>query len=63
MQLSVNGEDRRLPEGTTVADVLGDRTRGVAVAVNREVVPRSTWSEAVLHDGDRVEILEAHQGG
>jgi sulfur carrier protein len=63
MQLSVNGEERQLPEGTTVSDVLGDRTRGVAVAVNREVVPRSAWSDAVLNDGDRVEILEAHQGG
>lgn len=63
MQISVNGEERRLPEGTTVADVLGDRTKGVAIAVNLEVVPHSTWSDAVLHDGDRVEILEAHQGG
>lgn len=63
MQLSVNGEDRRLPEGTTVAVLLGDRIRGVAVAVNREVVPGSTWSDAVLHDGDRVEILEGRQGG
>ncbi|HUF33218.1 MAG TPA: sulfur carrier protein ThiS [Acidimicrobiales bacterium] len=63
MKLSVNGEERQLPEGTTVADVLEDRTRGVAVAVNLEVVPRSTWSDAVLHAGDRVEILEAHQGG
>lgn len=63
MQLTVNGEDRSLPEGTTVADLLGDRTRGVAVAVNREVVPRSAWATAGLHDGDAVEILEARQGG
>lgn len=63
MLLSVNGEECRLPDGTTVADVVGDRTRGTAVAVNREVVPRSTWTRAVLHEGDQVEILGAHQGG
>lgn len=63
MHLTLNGEGRDLPDGATVADVLGERTRGVAVAVNEEVVPRSTWPEAMLHDGDRVEILEARQGG
>jgi sulfur carrier protein len=56
-------------------DVAGDQTvavlvaaitaerRGVAVAVNGEVVPRSMWAEAGLHDGDRVEVLSAAQGG
>jgi len=63
VQLTVNDEGRRLPDGATVADVVGDETKGVAVAVNEEVVPRSAWGAATLHDGDRVEILQAHQGG
>jgi sulfur carrier protein len=33
------------------------------VAVNGEVVPRSTWATASLRDGDRVEVLTAAQGG
>ena len=37
--------------------------RGVAVAVNGEVVPRSAWPVAALRDGDRVEVLTAAQGG
>ncbi len=37
--------------------------RGLAVAVNAEVVPRSAWSEFRLEEGDRVEILGASQGG
>ena len=37
--------------------------RGVAVAVNGTVVPRSAWSEVDLADGDRVEVLTAAQGG
>lgn len=63
MQLTVNDEGRQLPERSTVADVVGEPTRGVAVAVNQEVVPRSAWPAVALHAGDRIEILEAHQGG
>ena len=63
MQLTINGEVRDLADNATVAEVLGDRRRGVAVAVNREVVPRSAWSSAALHDGDHIEIVEVRQGG
>jgi sulfur carrier protein len=37
--------------------------KGIAVAVNDEVVPRSQWSAHELADGDRVEIIRATQGG
>jgi sulfur carrier protein len=37
--------------------------RGVAVAVNGEVVPRAAWAGTALRDGDRVEVLSATQGG
>jgi sulfur carrier protein len=37
--------------------------RGVAVAVDAEVVPRGQWEATELHDGARVEILRAIQGG
>ncbi|MEV0000952.1 sulfur carrier protein ThiS [Micromonospora sp. NPDC050980] len=66
MELIVNGTGRTLPDGATVADVVravtGQR-RGLAVAVNGEVVPRGGWSAGVLRDGDRVEVLSAAQGG
>ncbi len=38
-------------------------TRGVAVAVNGSVVPRSLWAETALSDGDDVEIVKIMQGG
>jgi sulfur carrier protein len=64
--VTLNGEARTLAAGTTVADLVadlaGDR-RGVAVAVNDEVVPRSEWDEHVVAPGDRVEVLKAVQGG
>ncbi|MFR9774687.1 sulfur carrier protein ThiS [Micromonospora sp. MS34] len=66
MQLIVNGAGREVPGGTSVADVVRtvtDQQRGLAVAVNGEVVPRGGWSATVLRDGDRVEVLSAAQGG
>jgi sulfur carrier protein len=63
VRVTVNGEEQHLADGSTVADLIGDRARGVAVAVNDEVVPRGLWSVTALHDGDRVEVLEPQQGG
>jgi sulfur carrier protein len=64
----VNGEPTELAEGATVADVLerldvNGRRRGLAVAVEAEVVPRSEWDARPLGAGDRVEVLNAIQGG
>ncbi|MER7418148.1 sulfur carrier protein ThiS [Micromonospora peucetia] len=66
MELTVNGVGRSLPGGSTVADLVRavtEQRRGLAVAVNGEVVPRTGWPAAVLRDGDRVEVLSAAQGG
>lgn len=66
MNVTVNGEERALEEATTIAQVVessGGGGRGVAVAVNGEVVPRSHWADRVLGSGDRVEILRAVGGG
>jgi sulfur carrier protein len=66
MTVLVNGEQRELQAETTVADVvrsLVDAERGVAVALDGEVVPRSAWTTTRLRDGDRVEVVRAVQGG
>jgi sulfur carrier protein len=62
----VNGDGRDLADGATVADAVAAVTgqaRGVAVAVNGEVVPRADWPRTRLRAGDRVEVLTASQGG
>jgi len=62
----VNGEPRSVAAGSSVRDLLeqlGLAGRRVAVAINRDVVPRSTHGQARLAPGDRVEILEAVGGG
>jgi len=68
MRVVVNGEDRRLRAGATVADVvrsldLAPDARGVAVALDGEVVVRGAWSSTVLSEGARVEVLGAIGGG
>lgn len=67
MNLIVNGEPSSVADATTVFDLVtalaGDQAHGVAVAVNDQVVPRSSWRETALADGDAVEILTAVQGG
>jgi thiazole synthase len=62
----VNGQYRELGEGATVESVVrevAESGRGVAVAVDGEVVPRGEWSARVLRDGEEVEVLHAVQGG
>jgi sulfur carrier protein len=66
MIVTVNGEARELPEGTTVASLLEQlaaRPRGIAVAVDGEVLPRGEWPARPLPDGARVEVVAAIQGG
>ena len=64
--ISVNGQPRDLAGATVaeVVDALGlPSQRGVAVAVDAEVVPRGEWPARVLPAGARVEVLSAMQGG
>jgi sulfur carrier protein len=66
MKLTVNGEPREAQAGTTVDQVVATVTgqpSGVAAAVNGEVVPRRTWPDTQLRDGDQVEVVTAVQGG
>jgi sulfur carrier protein len=64
--VNVNGEATGIRLGSTVRELLahlGMAGRRVAVAINREVVPRSLYDKVELSADDRVEILEAVGGG
>jgi sulfur carrier protein len=66
MRVLVNGEPTELESGATVEAVLASLDlpdRGVAVAVDAEVVPRGQWPAHELSEGARVEVLRAIQGG
>ena len=62
----VNGDEQ--PDAVSVAALLerlgiGEQARGVAVALDGEVLPRSQWPTAPLRPGMRVEVVGAIQGG
>jgi sulfur carrier protein len=64
--VTLNGEPRDLPDGSTVAQAVAELTAapsGVAAAVNGEVVPRGSWPVTPLRHGDQVEVVTAVQGG
>lgn len=66
LEVTLNGEPRRLDPASTlesVVELLGCGRRGVAVAINSEVVPRSSWATTTVVSGDRIEVLRAAQGG
>ena len=64
----LNGVPRELEAGATVASAVGATGAplgqgGLAVAVDGEVVPRGEWDGTALSEGQRVEVLQAVQGG
>jgi sulfur carrier protein len=67
VNVRVNGEPHVLQDGATVAEVVHalvqSAERGVAVALDGDVVPRSEWAATALVDGQHVEVLRAVQGG
>ncbi|MBV9338083.1 MAG: sulfur carrier protein ThiS [Solirubrobacterales bacterium] len=68
LYVTVNGDRQELPEGATVASIVAGlhnapEGRGIAVAVEGEVVPRAQWPSTALRNGTSLEVVVAVQGG
>ncbi len=68
MDVQINGTPHQFHEDAIEVEALLERLditqrKGVAVAVNDAVVPKSQWATHAVADGDRVEIIKATQGG
>jgi sulfur carrier protein len=66
MEITLNGAPHRLPEGSRVQDLVVALQLGqqaIAVAVNRQIVPRSQWQERSLQAQDQVDVVRAIGGG
>ena len=68
VRVSINGQAHQLDPGTTLATAIAmvpgaPGGRGVAAALDGEVVPRREWDETELADGARIELVVAVQGG
>jgi sulfur carrier protein len=68
MRVIVNGTETEMSDEATVVSVLehlgrGPAPKGVAVAINGEVVPKAAWTDTPLQAEDHVEVLTAVGGG
>ena len=69
MKIQINGQEQQFTEKTSLklTEILSEMDvnaqRGIAIAVNDRVIPKSQWSQAELADGDVIEIIRATQGG
>jgi sulfur carrier protein len=65
LEILINGE-KVVTASDVISEILTERSiglRGIAIAVNSNIVPRSEWSHTVVHQGDVVEIVTAASGG
>jgi len=66
MQITLNGTIKEIPEGCTaqqLVDSLDLQGKRLAMEINREIAPRSSFDSHVLQAGDQVEIVHAIGGG
>ncbi|MDQ1538708.1 MAG: sulfur carrier protein [Actinomycetota bacterium] len=66
MTITLNGSQREIADGTTVEQLVGVFSlppRGVALAMDGEVIPRPSWPSTLVVSGARVEVITAVQGG
>ncbi|MCP5353444.1 MAG: sulfur carrier protein ThiS [Chromatiales bacterium] len=66
MNVIVNGESHEIADNASMADLLAQLDlagQKLAVEVNLDIVPRSTYADHALRDGDQIEIVRAIGGG
>lgn len=67
MQITLNNKTQTVSENTSLYDIvfsqLGDKQKGIAVAVNDSVIPKANWEKYIIQSNDTVLIIKATQGG
>ena len=67
MEISINHIKTNVEENTSLTAVVatnsGENTKGIAVAVNENVVPKNEWDNTILQENDTIIIIKATQGG
>ena len=66
MKVTINNSQTEFPDGTTLRIVADEHRlpeKGVAMAVNNNMIPRDKWDSHVVNDGDNIVILKAFCGG
>lgn len=67
MEITINNQTQSVAEGTTVQAIvsaqLGEKQKGIAVAINNAVIPKQAWEQTLINNNDTILIIKATQGG
>jgi sulfur carrier protein len=67
MEITFNNTAHRIEDRATVMhllqQLLGDKQKGIAVAVNQTIIPKTKWNDVMLKHHDNVLVIKATQGG
>lgn len=67
MEITLNDQNQSVKENSSLNDLvlsqLGDKQKGIAVAVNDTVIPKSEWENHIIKSNDQILIIKATQGG
>lgn len=67
-KININGIEKQIDKITSLLEVVnaelnGKEPKGIAIALNDTIITKSKWSETILKDDDKIEIVHAVQGG
>jgi sulfur carrier protein len=66
MEITVNNDLKTINDSSLHAlinQLLGDKTKGIAVAINQTIIPKAQWESTTLKEKDNVLVIKATQGG
>ena len=66
MEIQLNGAPHQIRSAQLLAELIADLSlmdKAIAVAVNRQIIPRSCWAEHALQADDKVDVVRAIGGG
>lgn len=67
MDVFVNNEIQSIEDNSNLTSLMKlinmDERKGIAIAINNSVIPKTIWGEYVLHSNDKITIIRATQGG
>lgn len=67
MEILINNQKQTITENTTLQAIvnaqLGDKQKGIAIAINDTVIPKSNWETHIIQSNDKILIIKATQGG
>lgn len=67
MEITLNDKKHSVTENSSLYDLvfaqMGDKHKGIAVAVNDTVIPKSQWENHIIKSNDQILIIKATQGG